>query len=260
LLDQQNITLTIQLIGTGFLCKDLTLERSRDYGLSLVLTKYQCFENNTVLNLTIPLSQHLVTLQLYLPGPYFVGAVRLCFTGPSMISNDGKYTLQRLEHCELHSTPNHTLSRNPTTRVKLTKAINRTKGMGADDEVTYSGIWFPSLTIPTLSDAFLLERHGEFFRYLSSEMRVVVEMTESEFYIKNVQEPISRAYEIIFKTILFSSKSFVIEEEDESFLSLDFSVMFRCPRFVCSDSAMGSSAMESTHQRTDTQSRSTART
>ena len=53
-------------------------------------------------------------------------------------------------------------------------------------------------------------------------MRVVVEMTESEFYIKNVQEPISRAYEIIFKTVLFSSKSFIIEEEEEedgSFLS-----------------------------------------
>ena len=139
-----------------------------------------------------------------------------------MISTDGKYTLQkRLDHCELHSTPNHTLSRNPTARVKLTKAINRTKGMGTEDDVTYSGIWFSSLSIPTLTDIRLLERHGEFFRYLSSDMRVVVEMTESEFYIKNVQEPISRAYEIIFKTVQFSSKSFIIEEQEEdgSFLS-----------------------------------------
>ena len=222
LLDEQNLTLTVQLIGTSFLCKHLSIEQSQDYGLSLALTQYQCFENNTVLNLTIPLSQHLVTLQLHLSGPYFVGAIRLCLTGPPMISTDGKYTLQkRLDHCELHSTPNHTLSRNPTALVKLTKAINRTKGMGTEDDVTYSGIWFSSLTIPTLTDIRLLERHGEFFRYLSSGMRVVVEMTESEFYIKNVQEPISRAYEIIFKTVQFSSKSFIIEEQEEdgSFLS-----------------------------------------
>ena len=79
--------------------------------------------------------------------------------------------------------------------------------MTMQDGVTYSGIWFPALIIPTLTDVFLFERHGEFSRYLSSEMNVLVEMTESEFYIKNVQEPISRAYEITFKTILFSSKS-----------------------------------------------------
>ena len=41
--------------------------------------------------------------------------------------------------------------------------------------------------------------------------------------------------------------------------SLDFSVMFRCPRFVCSDSAMDSSPVESTHQRTEAQSQTTAR-
>ena len=41
--------------------------------------------------------------------------------------------------------------------------------------------------------------------------------------------------------------------------SLDFSVMFRCPRFVCSDSAIDSSPVESTHQRKEAQSRTTAR-
>ena len=176
-----------------------------------------------------------------------------------MISNDGKYTLPRLDHCKLHSTPNHTLSRNPTARVKLTKSINRTKGMTVEAEVTYSGIWFPSLTIPTLTDALLLKRHGEFFRYLSSKMRIVVDVTESEFYVKNVQEPISRAYQIIFKTILFSGQSFIIEEEDESFPSFDFSVMFRRPWFICSDSAMGSSTVESTQQMTRTPSRTRTR-
>jgi hypothetical protein len=73
--------------------------------------------------------------------------------------------------------------------------------------VTSSGICFPSLTIPTLTDV------------RSSEMRGAVEMTESKFYIENVQEPISRACEIIFKTILFSNKSFIIEEKDGPFLS-----------------------------------------
>ena len=217
MVDQQRFLLTIQLIGAGFLCTDLILEQSREHGLSVLSTNYQCLQKNTVLNLSI----------------------RLCVSASAIVSTDSKYTLQRLDHSELHSTSNHTLLRNPTARVKLTKAINRTKGLGVEDEVTYNGIWFPSLTILTSNDALLLAIHGEFFRYHSSKM------TESEFYVKNVQEPISRAYEIIFETILFSSKSFIIEEEDGSFLSLslDFSVMFRCPRLVCSDSAMGSSAV-----------------
>ena len=77
-----------------------------------------------------------------------------------------------------------------------------------------------------MTDALLLQRHGEFFRYLSSKMRIiVVDVTESEFYVKNVQEPISRAYQIIFKTILFSGQSFIIEEEDESFPLFRISVL-----------------------------------
>ena len=207
LLDQQTFTLTVQLIGTGFLCKDLIIEQRRDHGLSSALTNCPCSVNNTVLDVSIPLSQHMFTLQMFLAGPYFVGALRLCLIGPPLISNNGKYTLQRLDHCELHWTPNHTLSRNPTVRVKLTKMINQTTSMTIKDDASYSGIWLPALTIPTLTDALLLERNGEFSRYLSSDMHVLIEMTESDFYIKNVQEPISRAYEITFKTILFSSKS-----------------------------------------------------
>ena len=62
--------------------------------------------------------------------------------------------------------------------------------MTAQDGVTYSGPW-----VPVLTETLLLERHGELFLYLYSEMHVLVEMSESEFYMKNVQESISRAYE-----------------------------------------------------------------
>ena len=227
LLDQQNFTFTVQLIGTGFVCEDLTIEQTRDHGLSVLLTDLHCSVYNTVINMSIPLSQHIFTLQMHLLGPHFIGAIRLCLTGPSLTSTDGKYTLKRLDHCELHWTPNHTLARSPVVQVKLTKVINQTKGMTTHDEVIYSGLWLPALTIPALTDVLLLEKYGEFFRYFSSEMDLLVEMSESEFYIMNVQEPISRAYEITFKTILFSSKS--------SFQAIEISILSLFVSVLCFD-------------------------
>lgn len=56
MLDQQNFTLTVQFIGTAFLCKDFSVEQRQDHGLSVLLTDYLCSVNNTVVNVSIPLS------------------------------------------------------------------------------------------------------------------------------------------------------------------------------------------------------------
>lgn len=82
----------------------------------------------------------------------------------------------------------------------------------------------------------------------SSQMRELMEMTESEFDIEHVQQPIRRACETIFQTILFSKKSFLLEDKDDPFLS----------RFQCVVSAtMGCLTLGSTEQKTETHSRTT---
>jgi hypothetical protein len=58
----------------------------------------------------------------------------------------------------------------------------------------------------TLTDDLLFSQKGNFSRYLLTQMTLVVDIIESEFYMINTQEPIARTYEITFNTILFSSK------------------------------------------------------
>ncbi|CAF4246350.1 unnamed protein product [Adineta steineri] len=71
----------------------------------------------------------------------------------------------------------------------MTKVVNRTIGYAVDDNMTLSGLWIPTLTMNTLSDVLLFGAS---------------DMSESEFFIKNTEEPIARHNEIILHTILLS--------------------------------------------------------
>jgi hypothetical protein len=210
LLDEQEIILTIHLVSTGFSCRNLSIQQNRRHGLSIPTTSFQCYENNSILNISVVLPQKIGTTQFDLVGPHFVGALRLCFTSPSIIFDNGIYTAQKMDFCQLFFTPNETLTSSPTINVKMTKAVNRTASMTLSDMVTYTGLWLPTLTMNTLHDHLLFSQKGDSYRYLPTRMSLIVDITESEFYIQNTQEPIARTYEIAFNTILFASKRLVL--------------------------------------------------
>jgi hypothetical protein len=94
-----------------------------------------------------------------------------------------------------------------TTYINLdfTKSINRTEALVRSDPVTYSGIWIPTFTIKSLNDQFAYDQQGTYIRYLSFQHILFIDFSETQFYIKNAQEPISRSGEIIFHNILFST-------------------------------------------------------
>ncbi|CAF1084046.1 unnamed protein product [Adineta steineri] len=203
LLDEQNITLTAEFISTGFGCDDLAIQLKRAHGLSITLKIFNCSTNNSIIYVSFILPQHVITMYFDILGPYFVGALRICFSAPSVIIDNGTYTAQQLDYCQSFFTPNKTLTSNPVINVKMTKVINRTASMTLLDEVTYTGLWLPTLAMNTLTDDLLFSEKGEFYRYVRSHMTLVMDITESEFYVKNTQEPIARTYEITFNTILF---------------------------------------------------------
>ncbi|CAF1626652.1 unnamed protein product [Adineta ricciae] len=206
MLDEQNVTLTVHLIGTGFPCESVTTRQNLDRGKKIRLNNLVCSydRNLSILSLSTILPEHLITLQFDLIGPYFVGAIRLCFSAPSDTRDEEKYTLQQLEFCQLFYVNNQTLTMNPIFAVKMTKIVNETAGFTVADDNTFSGRWIPSLTIDTLTDTLLFDENGEYIRYLFDRFTLLIEITESEFFVKNIQEPIARHTEIVLHTILFS--------------------------------------------------------
>jgi hypothetical protein len=89
--------------------------------------------------------------------------------------------------------------------MQMTKVINRTEGLSSDDPNLYSGIWIPTITVKSLNDRAAYTQRGQYLRYLVSQQIVLLEISETQFFIRNTQEPIARAGEILFHNILFST-------------------------------------------------------
>jgi hypothetical protein len=220
MLDEQNVTLTVHFVSTGFLCGSVTMQQNLDRGQRVLSNNFNCSYDKeiSILSVSTILPQHLITIQFDLTGPYFIGGLRVCLSGPSNVEDDGKHTLQELHFCQFFYTDNETLTINPTISVKMTKVVNQTLGYAVSDDITFRGIWVPTLTETTLSDVLLFVESGEYIRYLSDRVTLVVDITESEFFMKNTEEPIARHNEIVFHTILFTSNSLSLYSHSYMFL------------------------------------------
>ena len=84
LLDGQNITLTLEFISTGFQCDAVKLQRNLGRDQMLQMNYRDCLYENATDTLIVSslLPQHLITVQFSLTGPFFVGGLRVCLSGP----------------------------------------------------------------------------------------------------------------------------------------------------------------------------------
>jgi hypothetical protein len=98
LLDKQTITLTVEFVSTAFTCNDSSIQQNRGHGLSIPPTNLNCFANNSILNISTFLPQHVITMQYNVIGPHFVGGLRICFSAPSIITDNDKYTAQQMDY------------------------------------------------------------------------------------------------------------------------------------------------------------------
>ena len=213
LLDGQNITLTLEFISTGFQCGDVALRRNLARDQIRKMNYRDCSYENATDTLVVSslLPQHLITVQSSLLGPFFVGGLRVCLSGPETAIANGKYTVQALNFCHFVYTPDQVLSIDSTAQIEMIKVINRTAPSSLNSDVgdRFSGIWLPTWSSDksTLWDADIYTSSDqEYLRSLTWELKFIVEVKESRFYMINFQEPIARGYEIVFKTVLFSSK------------------------------------------------------
>ncbi len=126
LLDSQLFNLTIELINTGFICENLTIQQNPGETSPIILIKsFNCSIklNNSTLVISNILSDHQITLQYNLTGPYFIGGLKICFFGNNLTNQN--YKLQQLDFCQFLSTENESLSNSPYINVEITKIINR---------------------------------------------------------------------------------------------------------------------------------------
>ena len=203
MLDKQPLTLIIDFISTGFTCEKLTVQHKIDRQAWQSSKRFTCNFDNTdsVLSVVNRLSQHRMSTQIQLDGPHFIGGLRLCLQGPSNQIDNKRYYVHQLDFCQFLYTENQTMAIDSTVHIEMTKVVNRTADMHTDDNSSFTALWLPTLTTHLHSD------EDEPYHYMNLRRTLVVDISESKFFMKNTQEPIARPYEIIFNTILFSSKS-----------------------------------------------------
>lgn len=204
MLDEQPLTLTVHFISTGFTCSNVSVQQKIDRRPWKEENNVHCsFDEKTfVLSVSNRLSQHRITTQFNLEGPFFVGGIQLCLQGPSDQAYDGLYHVHPMTFCQFLSPNNDTLAIDSSVQIEMTKVINRTANMANNDNLSFTGLWLPTLT------THLLSEEDEPFHYTKLQMTLLIDITQSKFYMKNIQEPIARSYDITFNTILFSSTSF----------------------------------------------------
>ncbi|CAF1184311.1 unnamed protein product [Adineta ricciae] len=206
LLDQQNWTLVVDFVQTGFTCQDILVQGNIE-SYQIILPVAKCFlqSDNATLTLVIPLTTHLIDVQFNLTGNSYVGASRICVLGPSMNHSASYSSIQQLSFCEMISNDDQTISQHTSVQLDFTKVINRTESLYDNDPVVFSGIWIPTVTIKSFNDRIAYEQQGDYIRYLSSRQILSIDFSETQFYIRNIQEPIAKSGEIIFHNILFST-------------------------------------------------------
>lgn len=160
---------------------------------------------NSILPVSILSFHSILRLYKFWVGNSYIGAIRICIRGPSATSDENRSSINALSTCKLLSNSDQTMPQTTYINLDFTKSINRTEGLEQNDPATYSGIWIPTLTIKSLNDQFAYQQQGTFIRYLSSQQILLIDFSETQFYIKNIQEPIARSGEIIFHNILFAT-------------------------------------------------------
>jgi hypothetical protein len=205
---EQNMTLILHFLGTGFTCDHLTVQHNTNENENVFSNDFACTYDRTngIITASIQVLPSLLTLQFHLQGPYFIGGLRVCFEGSSIAKDNGKYVVESLDICQFYYTPNETLTSNPILHVEMIKTINHTEVFSNSGEIIFSGRWLPMMTMRMLSDTISYRQREEKLRYLSSQTTLNIQITESKFYIKNTQKPIARKSEIIFNTLLFAGK------------------------------------------------------
>jgi hypothetical protein len=196
-LNNQEFTLNLDFINTLVNCDSASI--AAQFGLTWETIRWlDCNNVNYTLTLSIPLPYQRISVQVFLADPNTMGAIRIGLSGPGQ--HDGSFTLKELAFYQPYSKVGYMLSRTLPVAIALTKVINETKPM-VGEQSEFSGIYIPTFTIDMNS---LFISNDQYVVSALTMTTLTIVITETPYYIKNLQEPIARQSEVIFRDLLFT--------------------------------------------------------
>ncbi|CAF3591321.1 unnamed protein product [Rotaria sp. Silwood1] len=197
LLNEQSLMLNVDLINTLINCDIISLRAL--FGITWSTIRWStCGNAHSILSLSIPLPFQLTSVEITLAGIQTIGALRIGLSGHS--HEEELYHLKELHAFQAFSKKGSLLARALPVALSLTKVINETLPMEGE-EGNFTGIYI--LTFGTNTDSLFVSQ-DQYIRSTSTETILTIVISETPFYVKNVQQPIAKQAEIIFRTILFT--------------------------------------------------------
>ncbi|CAF3549967.1 unnamed protein product [Adineta steineri] len=196
LLNSQEFILNIELINTVIKCNAISIEAL--YGIQWSTIRWlNCDNINSTLFLSIPLPYQHISIQIYIADIQTIGALRIGLYGQE--SRNGNYFLKQLNFYQSFYKNDFILARNLPVSLSLTKVVNETLAMDGG-EAHFSGIYVPTFTVDYNS---LFYTADQFIRSTLTLTTLTVIITETPYYVKNLQQPIAKPSEIVFQNLLF---------------------------------------------------------
>jgi hypothetical protein len=198
LLNSQVFTLNFDFINTIVNCDTISIQAQLG-NIWSPIDWSDCNDTNSILTLSIQLPNQHISVRIVLEETNTIGALGIGLSGPGYERESNK--LRDLHFYKSFWKNGHILSQNLLVSLEITKVINETQPMAVGDKSEFGGIYGPTFTV---DDNSLFESIGQYVRSSLMITTLTIEITETPYYVKNLQQPIARQSEIIFRNLLFT--------------------------------------------------------
>ena len=196
LLNNQQFFLNVDFINTAISCAAVSSEAL--LGTTWTAIRWSsCGNINFTLSLTVKLPYQHISVRIYIADSKTIGAIRIGLFGEK--DECGSYSLKQLKFYQSFFNIGQILARNLPIAVSLTKVVNETLSIDGD-ESAFGGIYIPTFTVDPKSLFFDAD---QFVRSTLTLTTLSLELSETPYYVKNLQQPIAKPSEIIFQNLLF---------------------------------------------------------
>jgi hypothetical protein len=203
LLNEQSFTLYIDFVNTLFKCTDVSAIQIKDTNLDMKISS--CGNNDNTLSISLQLPSHGMSLQITLADTNTIGGLRMRLEGPGADEEsetlEAAYTLVDLAFGQAFSVSGRLLTQQPSCTLQLTKVINYTYPLEEGDETQFSAVWLPSFSA-NLDQMFVDE--NEYIRATSLNTVLSIVISETPYFVLNVEKPITDKDELVFSNLLFT--------------------------------------------------------
>ncbi|CAF4103030.1 unnamed protein product [Rotaria socialis] len=198
LLDNQTLILNVDFVNTFIKCDAISIDALLDLVWSTIRW-LNCDNINSTLSLSVQLPYQHVSIQVNIADAKIIGALRIGLYGDKHESEN--YVLKQLKFYQSFFKNGSILARNLPVAVSLTKVINETLSIDGGESI-FSGIFIPTFTVDHNS---LFFTEDQFARSTLTVTTLNIAISETLYYVKNLQEPIAKSSEIIFQNLLFTT-------------------------------------------------------